>query len=101
MVSEYLHYGRLHFRLTTIMNPGNYLIRINGIYIKDAYQRTIVQGTNTYYVFKNHQINAYLGNDYVYELISLKNIAQEAMEYRALPKIIQEITGDPFILASP
>ena len=97
MVSEYLTHGRLQFRLVDTMKAGNYLIRVNGKYVKDTYQKTIIQGANTYYVFKHHQINAYLGNDYVYELIPLKPLAQQAMEERALPKIIQQITGDPFI----
>ena len=97
MVSEYLTQGRLYFRLVTTMKPGNYMLRVNGQYIKDTYQKTVVQGNNTYYVFQHHQINAYRGFDYVYELIPLRQIAQQAMEDRALPKIIQEITGDPFI----
>ena len=97
MVSEYLTHRRLQFKLVTTIKPGNYLLRINGQYIKDTYQRTIVQGNNTYYVFRNHQINAYRGFDYVYELVPLKQLAQQAMEDRALPKIIQDITGDPFI----
>ncbi len=97
MVSEYLTHGRLQFRLVTVMKPGNYLLRVNGQYIKDTYQRTIVQGNNTYYMFQHHQINAYRGFDYVYELVHLKQHAQQAMEDRALPKIIQDITGDPFI----
>ena len=97
MVSEYLTQGRLYFRLVTTMKPGNYMLRVNGQYIKDTYQKTIVQGSNTYYIFHHHQINAYRGFDYVYELIPLRHLAQQAMEDRALPKIIQEITGDPFI----
>ena len=97
MVSEYLTHGRLYFRLVTTMKPGNYLLRVNGQYIKDTYQKTVVQGNNTYYVFQHHQINAYRGFDYVYELIPLRYLAQQAMEDRALPKIIQQITGDPFI----
>jgi hypothetical protein len=97
MVSEYLTHGRLHFRLVNTMKPGNYLLRVNGKYVKDTYQRTSGQGNNTYYVFQYHQINAYRGFDYVYELIPLKQLAQQAMEDRALPKIIQQITGDPFI----
>jgi len=96
-VSEYLTHGRLHFKLVTAIKTGNYLLRVNGKYVKDTYQRTSVQGNNTYYVFQYHQINAYRGFDYVYELIPLKQLAQQAMEERALPKIIQQITGDPFI----
>jgi len=97
MVSEYLKQGRLYFRLVTKIKPGNYLLRINGRYIKDTYQRTIIQGDNTYYEFLHHKVNAYCGYDYVYELIPLKKLAQQAMEGRALPKILQQITGDPFI----
>jgi hypothetical protein len=97
MVSEYLTHGRLQFKLVTTIKPGNYLLRINGQYIKDTYQRTIIQGNNKYYLFKHHQINAYRGFDYVYELVSQKQLAQQAMEDRSLPKIIQQITGDPFI----
>jgi hypothetical protein len=97
MVSEYLTQGRLYFRLVTVIKPGNYLLRVNGQYIKDTYQKTVSQGNHTYYVFQHHQINAYRGFDYVYELIPLRHLAQQAMEGRALPKIIQEITGDPFI----
>ena len=97
MVSEYLTHGRLQFKLVNTIKPGNYLLRVNGQYIKDTYQRTIIQGNNKYYVFQHHQINAFRGYDYVYELIPLRYLAQQAMEDRALPKIIQEITGDPFI----
>ena len=97
MVSEYLTHGLLRFKLVTTIKPGNYLLRVSGQYVKDTYQRTLVQGNNTYYIFQHHQINAYRGFDYVYELIPLKQLAQQAMEERALPKIIQQITGDPFI----
>ena len=97
MVSEYLTHGRLYFRLVNTIKAGNYLLRVNGQYIKDTYQRTIVQGNNTYYIFRHHQINAYRGNDYVYELVHQKQLAQQAMESRSLTKIIQQITGDPFI----
>lgn len=97
MVSEYLTRGRLYFRLVNTIKPGNYLLRVNGNYIKDTYLKTIIQGNETYYIFRHHQINAYRGFDYVYELVPLRYIAQQAMEDRALPKIIQEITGDPFI----
>ena len=97
MVSEYLTHGRLHFKLVTTMKPGNYLLRVNGQYIKDTYQRTIVKGNTTYYVFNHFIINAHRGLDYVYELVPIASCAQQAMENRALPKIIQQITGDPFI----
>ena len=97
MVSEYVTHGRLYFKLVTTMKPGNYLLRVNGKYIKDTYQNTIFQGNNTYYVFQHHHINAYRGFDYVYELIPLRHLAQQAMEDRAVNKLIQDITGDPCI----
>lgn len=98
MVSEYLMHGRLQFKLVTTIKPGNYLLRVNGQYIKDTYQRTSIQGNNTYYIFQHHQINAYHGFDYVYELIPLKQLAQQAMEERSLSKIMQEITGEPCMM---
>ena len=97
MVSEYVTLGRLYFRIVKEMKVGNYLLRVNGKYIKDTYQRTVIRGNDTYYIFHHHQINAHRGLDYVYELIPLRYLAQQAMEDRALTKLVQDITGDPCI----
>ena len=97
MVSEYLTHGRLHFKLANTMKPGNYLLRVSGRYVKDTYQRTIIEGDKTYYVFRQFIINAHRGLDYAYELDPLASDIQQSMENRALPKIIQQITGDPFM----
>ena len=48
-------------------------------------------------MWKVHKINPTLSNDYVYELVSKIPNIQQAMENRSLTKIIQQITGDPFI----
>jgi len=77
------------------MIPGrNYLIRINGKYIKNAYQKTVYKNNEIYHVFQNYQINPNVGYDYVYELVPKGQCAQQAMEERALPIIMKKITGD-------
>jgi hypothetical protein len=103
MVSENLFYGCLHFRLTDTMISGKkYLIRVNGIYLKSTYQRTIHKNNQIVYVFQYHKINPNLSNDYVYELVSKIPDIQQAMENRALPEILKQITGDqcftPFLI---
>ena len=95
MVSENLFNGCLHFRLTDTMISGKkYLIRVNGLYVKSTYQRTIHINNQIVYVFQYHKINPNISNDYVYELVSKIPYIQQAMENRALPEILKQITGD-------
>ena len=96
MVSTELQFGRLRFQLTpTIVRGCKYIIRIRDRYVVG------ICIENPYPCFKmkdmyGTDLGFRIADDYRYILVSQKERIQQQMETRALQKILQSITGEPY-----